>query len=84
MAGNHAARRDHLKKTVNGWQTSAMTNKEIVQDLLQRLPDDASLQDIARELEFIAAVRQGLAELDNGDSVSIEEVENELPSWIIR
>ena len=56
-----------------------MTNKEIVQDLLRRMPDDASLQDIARELEFIAAVRQGLAELDNGDSVPIEEVENELP-----
>ena len=61
-----------------------MTNKEIVQDLLRRIPDDASLQDIVRELEFIAAVRQGLAELDNEDSVSIEEVENELPSWIIR
>ena len=61
-----------------------MTNKEIVQDLLRRMPDDASLHDIAKELEFIAAVRQGLAELDNGDSVSIEEVENELPSWIIR
>jgi predicted transcriptional regulator len=35
-------------------------------------------------VEFIAAVRQGLAELDNGDSVSVEEGEKELPSWIIR
>ena len=61
-----------------------MTNKEIVQDLLRRIPDDASLQDIARELEFVAAVRQGLSELDNADSVSIEEVEKELPSWIIK
>lgn len=61
-----------------------MTNKEIVLGLLRRMPDDASLQDIARELKFIAAVRQGLAELDNGESVPIEEVENELPSWIIR
>jgi len=61
-----------------------MTNKEIVQDLLRRIPDDASLQDIARELEFIAAVRQGLSELDNGETVSIEEVEKELPSWIIK
>jgi len=52
-----------------------MTNKEIVQDLLRRIPDDTSLQDIARELEFIAAVRQGLSELDNGDSIPIEEVE---------
>ena len=61
-----------------------MTNKEIVQDLLRRIPDDASLQDIAHELEFIAAVRQGLSELNNGDSIPIEEVEKELPSWIIK
>ena len=65
-------------------QTATMTNKEIVQDLLRRLPDDASLHDIARELEFVATVRQGLSELDNGDSIAIEEVEKELPSWIIK
>ena len=50
-----------------------MTDKEI-----------ASLQDDERTLEFIAAVRQGLSELENGDSVPIEEVEKELPSWIIK
>ena len=61
-----------------------MTNKEIVQDLLRRIPDDTSLHDIARELEFIAAVRQGLSELDNGASIPIEEVEKKLPSWIIK
>ena len=61
-----------------------MTNKEIVQDLLRRIPDDASLQDIARELEFIAAVRQGLSDLDNGESIPIDQVEQELPSWVIK
>ena len=61
-----------------------MTDKEIVQDLLRRVPDNASLQDIARELEFIAAVRQGLTEIDNGQTFTIEEVEQELPSWIIK
>ncbi len=61
-----------------------MTNKEIVQALLRRIPDDASLQDIAREIEFVAAIREGLSELDNGDYIPIEEVEKELPSWIIK
>jgi len=61
-----------------------MTNKEIVQDLLERIPDDASLHDIARELEFIAAVRQGLTELDNGQSVTVEELERDLTSWRIK
>jgi len=56
-----------------------MNNKEIVRELLRRIPDDASLQDIARKIEFVAAVRQGLSELDNGDSIPIEEVEKTFP-----
>jgi predicted transcriptional regulator len=63
-----------LKKLEARSKLRGMTDKEIVQDLLQRIPDDASLHEIARELEFIAAVRQGLVELDNGDAVAIEEV----------
>ena len=75
---------DTLEKFLRERQTAPMTNKEIVQDLLRRIPDDASLQDIARELEFVAAVRQGLFELDNGESIPIDQVEQELPSWIIK
>jgi len=73
-----------VEKTNLRVHTSDMTNKQIVEDLLQRIPEGASLHDIAREIEFIAAVRQGLAELDRGDRIPIEEVERELPSWIIR
>ena len=61
-----------------------MTSKQIVEDLLQRVPENASLQDIAREIEFIAAVRQGFDELDRGERIPIEQIERELPSWIIR
>jgi hypothetical protein len=49
--------------------TPNMTNKQIVEDLLQRIPEGASLHDIAREIEFIAAVRQGLTELDHGEHI---------------
>jgi hypothetical protein len=64
--------------------TRAMDNKQIVEDLLQRLPDGASLHDIAQEIEFIAAVRQGLDELDRNEYVPLEDVERDLPSWIIK
>jgi predicted transcriptional regulator len=37
-----------------------------------------------RRSKFIAAVRQGLDELDRGEGIVIEEVERELPSWIIK
>jgi len=52
-----------------------MANNEIVKDPEPRLTE---------ELEFIAAIRQGICELDNGVSVPIEEVEKELPSWITK
>ena len=53
-------------------------------DLLRRLPDDVTLYQIAQKLEFIAAVRQGLAEFDeNKDSISIEQVERELTAWSV-
>ena len=61
-----------------------MTNRQIVEDLLQRIPEDASLHDIAEQIEFIAAVRQGLTELDRGERIPINDVERELPSWIIK
>lgn len=59
-----------------------MTDTEIVQDLLQRMPDDTSLQDIAYEREFIAAVQQGMAEIENGQWVTAEEIERDLIAWL--
>ena len=64
--------------------SSSMNTKQIVQDLLQRLPEDVSLHDVAQEIEFIAAVRQGQAELDRGERIPIEDIERELPSWVIK
>ena len=61
-----------------------MSTKEIVQDLLQKLPDDVSLRDVAQKIEFVAAVRQGLAEIERGERFSIEQIEKELPTWVIR
>ena len=61
-----------------------MSTKQIVQDLLEKLPEDVSLHDVAQEIEFVAAVRQGLSEIDRGDTIPIQEIERELPSWVIR
>jgi predicted transcriptional regulator len=58
-----------------------MSNKQIVSDLLERLPDNITLQDIAKEIEFMAGVREGLDQLDRGEGVPIEEVEKMIASW---
>lgn len=61
-----------------------MNTKQIVQDLLQKLPEDMSLHDVAQEIEFVAAIRQGIAEIERNELIPIEEIERELPSWVIR
>ncbi len=60
-----------------------VSTKQIVQDLLQRLPEDVSLHDVAQEIEFVAAVRQGVAEIDRNERIPIDEIERELPAWVI-
>ena len=64
--------------------TLRMSTKQIVQDLLQKLPENVSLHDVAQEIEFVAGVRQGLAEIERGERIPIEDIERELPSWVIR
>ena len=61
-----------------------MSNKVVVIDLVTRLFDDVTLGDIAREIEFVAGVREGFEQLIRGESVQLEEAEKELSSWLIK
>jgi len=58
-----------------------MSTREAVQTILKQLPPDVSLHEVAREIEFIAGVREGFAQLDRGEGVPIEEVEKLIPKW---
>jgi predicted transcriptional regulator len=58
-----------------------MSDKEAVIELLKRLPAEVSLREILREIEFIAAVKEGLDEIDQGQGVSIEAVEKMMGTW---
>jgi predicted transcriptional regulator len=58
-----------------------MSTREAVQTILKQLPSDVSLHEVAREIEFIAGVREGFAQLDRGEGVPIEEVEKMIPKW---
>ncbi|MDF5719690.1 MAG: hypothetical protein PUP91_04190 [Rhizonema sp. PD37] len=61
-----------------------MSDKEAVIELVKRLPPDVSLREIVREIEFIAAVKEGLNEIDLGKGVSIEAVEQMIEAWTIK
>jgi predicted transcriptional regulator len=59
-----------------------MSTREAVQTILQSLPPDISLHEVAREIEFIAGVREGLAELDRGEGIPVDDVRRELRTWV--
>ncbi len=59
-----------------------MSDKEAVLELVQRLPATVSLREILREIEFIEAVKEGLAEIDRGQGTSVESVEQMMAAWI--
>jgi len=58
-----------------------MSAKEILLDVAEKLPPDATLSDAIYELEFRQAVQQGLDELDRGEGVPIEDVKARIAQW---
>jgi predicted transcriptional regulator len=59
-----------------------MSAKEILLEVAEKLPPDATLDDAIYELEFRQAVQQGLDELDRGEGIPLEEVRKRIPQWI--
>ena len=59
-----------------------MTQKELVLDAIGELPDEASLDDIAARIEFLAAVQKGLDQLDRGEGIPHAEVKRQLATWL--
>lgn len=55
-----------------------VTAKEEVESLLNKLPDDCSLEDIQYHLYVIEKVRQGLATADNQGTLTQDEAECQL------
>ena len=58
-----------------------MTDKEAVKDALQRLPENASLEEITDELRMMSAIKRGREDIKAGDSKPQEEVEAMVKSW---
>ena len=59
------------------------TAREHVQQILQTLPEDASLEDIQYHLYVRQKIEQGLADEAAGRVVSHAEVQQRLSKWLI-
>jgi predicted transcriptional regulator len=60
-----------------------MSTKEAVLDLVRKLPDDCSLDDIQYHLYVLQTIERGRAEVAQGNTVSHEQVQQELRTkWL--
>ena len=61
-----------------------MSTKDTVRALLDRLPEDCTLDDVQYHLYVIQAVERGLADIEAGRTLSQEEVAEKLRrKWLL-
>ena len=60
------------------------TAKQEVQELLDELPDDATLEDIQYHLYVKQKIAQGLADVAAGRILSQDEIELRFAKWLAR
>jgi predicted transcriptional regulator len=60
------------------------TTKQQVQEVLDQLPDDCTLEDVQYELYVIQKVQRGLQAVERGDVVTHEEAKKRLERWLTR
>jgi hypothetical protein len=59
-----------------------MSAKEILLEVAEKLPPDATVVDAIYELEFRQAAEDGLASLDRGERTPLDEARKRIPQWI--
>jgi predicted transcriptional regulator len=58
------------------------TVKQAVIEMIEHLPDNASVEDIMAELYFRQKVDEGLRQLDAGEGIEHEEAKQRLGKWL--
>lgn len=59
-----------------------MSTKDVAIHSIESLPEDASWDDIQERINFIAGVRKGLRELDEGKGIPHHKVREEFEEWL--
>ena len=56
--------------------------KNEIRDLLDRLPENATWEDIQYHIYVQQKIRKGLADVEGGRTVSAEDAEKRLSKWL--
>ena len=58
-----------------------MSNREIVIELLSKLPEDAPLGEIAREIEFLAGIQTARQQARRREGIPAEDARKLINAW---
>ena len=58
------------------------TTKQEVSELLKRLPDDCTLEDVQYHLYALQKIERGLKDIEEGRVYTQEEVEKKMSKWL--
>lgn len=58
-----------------------MTTKEKIKEIVENQPEDATYEEIVRELAFSGMVERGLKDSQNGRVISNEEIGKRIRLW---
>ena len=58
-----------------------MSNRELIINVLNKLPEDAPIHEIIRQIEFVAGLKEALEQSEREEGISIEEVRELLEKW---
>lgn len=59
-----------------------MSAKEEVIKIIEKLPNNVTLEDIIKELSIKAKIEKGLEQLNNGEYYSHKEVKDKFAKWL--
>jgi len=59
-----------------------MTKKEKVIEDMERLPEDASIEDAMERLLFMAKVERGIQQADAGQTIPHSQVKERMAKWL--
>jgi len=59
-----------------------MSDKQAALEAINRMPNEVTFQEIRREIEFLAAVREGEEQANAGKVIPLEQLERNLQTWL--
>jgi hypothetical protein len=61
-----------------------MSNREIVVNLLSRLPEDVSLEEIVRKIELLVGIESARGQARRGEGIPAQDARKLVDTWAAR